>query len=332
MQIDAYAALEAKATLEPFTYEADDLDNYGAEVKISHCGVCHSDLHLVDNDWRWSKYPLIPGHEIVGEVTAVGTLADPSLVGKRVGIGWQRSSCLQCEWCITGQEELCADMVNTTGNNYGGFAQKIIVDSRFVHVIPDALSNDNAAPLLCAGVTVYSPLVRYATSRSRVGIVGIGGLGHLGLQFANKMGCHVTAFSRGDAKRDESLELGAHEFVNTNDSNAMKKARGSLDVIIATVPANIDWTPYLRTLRPNAILVSAGAASGTSEIHLGRLGNNQAIAGTSIGGRQMMRDMLDFAARTNVRTWTEVLPFDSVNTALDRLRDNDVRYRFVLEN
>lgn len=332
MEINAYAAQEAKAPLEPFHYTADDLENYGAEIAISHCGVCHSDLHLVDADWSSGVFPMVPGHEIIGTVKSVGALADESLVGQRVGIGWQRGSCLHCEWCISGQENLCPQSVATCVRNYGGFAETVVLDSRFVHPIPETLPSETAAPLLCAGITVYSPLDRYATHSKRVGVVGIGGLGHIALQMANKMGCDVTAFSTSDSKRDEAQELGAHHFINGRDADAMKAARRSFDLIISTAPVNIDWTPYIRALRPNGTLCFVGAPSEPISFHAGMLFSNQSVAGSVIGGRQKMREMLDFSARHGIVAWSETLPMDGVNTALDRLRKNDVRYRFVLEN
>ena len=330
MQIHAYAAHIAKAPLEPFLYQAQDLGLFGADVEISHCGVCHTDLHLVDGDWG-NQYPIVAGHEIIGTVKAVGTAADSSLIGKRVGIGWQRSSCLHCEWCLSGQEELCNESVPTCVGNYGGFAERIIIDSRFVHLVPEKLDSVNAAPLLCAGVTVYSPLIRYAKNRSTVGVMGIGGLGHLALQFADKMGCEVMAFSSSDAKRDEAKELGADHYINSSDAAAMKAMRGTCDLIIVTAPFNVDFAPYMRALRPNGVLCFVAAPPEPISVNVGRLFDNQAIAGSSIGGRGMMGDMLNFAARHNIVAWTENLPMDGVNTALDRLRKNDVRYRFVLE-
>jgi uncharacterized zinc-type alcohol dehydrogenase-like protein len=264
-------------------------------------------------------------------VKAVGNAADASLIGKRVGIGWQRSSCLHCEWCLAGQEELCNDSIATCVDNYGGFAERIIIDSRFMHLLPEKLSSENAAPLLCAGITVYSPLIRYAKNRSRVGVMGIGGLGHLALQFANKMGCEVIAFSSSDAKRDEAKSLGAHHYINSSDAAAMKAMRRTCDLIIVTAPINVDFAPYIRALRPNGVLCFVGAPPEPISLNVGRLFDNQAIAGSSIGGRGMMGDMLNFSARHDIVAWTEKLPMDSLNTALERLRKNDVRYRFVLE-
>lgn len=332
MQIHAYAAPEAKAQLSPFTYEQDDLTAFEAEIEISHCGVCHSDLHLVDGDWgSMSQYPIVPGHEIIGTVTSVGSAADSTLIGKRVGIGWQKGSCLHCDTCITGQEQFCNDKKLTCVRSYGGFAEKIVVDSRFATVIPDSISSDNAAPLLCAGITVFSPLMHYANSNSHVGVIGIGGLGHLALQFANKMGCDVTAFSTTEAKKDEAIQLGAENFINGKDATAMKAMRNTCDVIIATAPANIDWTPYVSALRSNGVLCFVGIPSQPVSMPVGYIMPNKAIAGSSTGGRYEMRQMFEFAARHDIAAWTETLPMDSVNTALDRLRNNDVRYRFVFE-
>lgn len=332
MEINALAAQEAKAPVEPFTYEADAVAKFGAEIEITHCGVCHSDLHLLDGDWSSGQFPLVAGHEIIGMVKSVGSEADKSLVGQRVGIGWQRGSCLKCEWCISGQENVCAQSVATCVGNYGGFAEKVILDSRFVHPIPDKLDSVNAAPLLCAGITVYSPLTRYAKAGTRVGVMGIGGLGHLAIQYAHKMGCNVTAFSTRDSKRDEARQLGANQFINGKDEAAMKSVRNSLDVIIATAPVNIDWTPYINALRPGGTLCFVGAPPQPVPVLIGAILRNKQVAGSVIGGRQAMRDMLRFSALHDVVAWTEKMPMDSVNDALSRLRDNDVRYRFVLEN
>jgi uncharacterized zinc-type alcohol dehydrogenase-like protein len=333
MQINAYAAPQAKAPLEPYAYEAEDLGLFGAEIEISHCGLCHSDLHMLDGDWgkNYGTFPMVAGHEIIGTVKAVGSAADASLIGKRVGVGWQRSSCLNCEWCLSKQEQLCDNIEETCVNHYGGFAEKIITDSRFMHIIPDKLASDNAAPLLCAGITVYSPLVRYAKNSAQVGVVGIGGLGHLAVQFANKMGCEVLAFSSSDAKKDEAQELGAHHYVNSSNDAAMKAIRRSCDVIVATAPANVDWIPYLRALRPNGVLCFVAAPSEPISLNVARIFANQAISASSTGGRSEMREMLNFAARHEIKAWTETVPMDSANSALERLRKNDVRYRFVLE-
>lgn len=331
MTINCYAAHEARAPLERWQYAEADLDPHGVEIAISHCGICHSDVHLVDNDWKSSTYPLVPGHEIIGTVKAVGSAVSHLTVGQRVGVGWQRTACLNCEQCMTGFEQQCDHSQDTCVGNYGGFAERIRTDSRFAFPIPDGLASETAAPLLCAGVTVYSPLSRYAKHTSRVGVIGIGGLGHLALQFAAKMGCEVTAFSSTAAKEDEARHFGASRFVASADSDAMKGIRGSLDVIISTVTANLKWSDYLRALRTNGVLCFVGVPGERVSLHVGGLMDNQAnVTASGIGGRGIMTQMLDFAARHNIVAQTEVLPMDNVNDALDRLRRNDVRYRFVL--
>jgi uncharacterized zinc-type alcohol dehydrogenase-like protein len=331
--IRALAAAAAKTPLAPIEYDPGELGVYDVEIKITHCGVCHSDLHLVDGDWN-QEFPKVPGHEIIGTVTRAGAAVDAALIGRRAGVGWQRGACMACEWCLHGEENICPDSVATCDDgNYGGFAERIQIDSRFVHVIPDGMDSVNAAPLLCAGITVYEPLRRFeANATTRVGVVGIGGLGHMALQFADKLGCHVTAFSSSDAKRDEAQQLGADDYINTSDAANLKQARRSQDLVIVTATANLDWKNYVRVLRPNGILCFVSAPDAPLSVPIGWLmGDHRSVTGSSIGGRARMREMLAFAAQHNITAWTETLPFDSVNTALERLRNNDVRYRFVLE-
>lgn len=330
--IQAYAAASAGTPLERFDYDPAPLGPHDVEVGITHCGLCHSDLHLVDGDWGRMPYPMVPGHEIVGVVASAGAGVAPGLVGRRVGIGWQRGSCLDCEYCLSGQEPQCDQSQDTCIGHHGGFARAIRLDHRFCHPIPDGLPSEAAAPLLCAGITVYAPLRRYGVdANSRVGVVGIGGLGHLAVQFADRMGAHVTAFSSGDAKREQAHELGADVYINSRDGGAMRTTRKSLDILVVTAPADLDWLEYLKALRPNGVLAFVAATSTPVPIPASLLIDRQlAVTGSSIGGRAVMREMLDFSARHAVRPWTETLPFAQVNTALERLRRNDVRYRFVL--
>jgi alcohol/geraniol dehydrogenase (NADP+) len=331
--IHAFVAHAPQQTLEKWSYEPADLGLLEAEVLISHCGVCHSDLHIVQGDWG-GKFPVVPGHEIVGEIVALGAGADATLMGKRVGIGWQCGACMNCEWCLHGEENLCSQSQAVCfRGHYGGFAERVRVDSRFCHVIPDALNSENVAPLLCAGITVYAPLRRYAQGGTwRVGIVGIGGLGHLGVQYAKAMGADVTAFTTSPSKADEARQLGANRVVITTQPDALRDIRASLDCLLVTVNASLDWLAYAKTLRPNGVMCFVGAAEDNVNIPIGSLVNRQwVITGGSIGGRPDMRDMLQFSAQHGITAWTERLPMDSVNLALERLKKNDVRYRFVLE-
>jgi len=330
-RVDAYAAHEPGASLTSFDYEPDVLGPHDVEIEITHCGICHSDLHLIDNDWQSSAYPLVPGHEIVGTIAQRGALITHVDVGERVGVGWQCGSCLQCEWCERGDENLCASIAETCVGRPGGFADRIRVDGRFAFSIPDALSSELAAPLLCGGITVYSPLQQHARPQSRVGVIGIGGLGHLAIRFARAMGCEVTAFSSTAAKEEEARAHGAHHFVSSIDDTALKGQRESLDLVISTVNSPLNWNRYVSALRPNGVLSFVGALAEPVTIHTGMLmARRRSVTSSPIGGRSTMREMLDFAARHTVGAQVETLPMSEVNTALDRLRRNDVRYRFVL--
>lgn len=328
------AAHAAGAQLVPYKYDPGDIAANDVAVKISHCGVCHSDLHLVDNDWGISRYPFIPGHEIVGTITEIGTAVRDRKVGERVGIGWQADSCGICEWCRKGEEHLCPKAQPTCVGRHGGFADYIRVNSRFAIPVPEILDSENVAPLLCAGITVYSPLRNYlARPSSRIGIVGIGGLGHLGLQFARAFGCEVTAFSTSKEKEEEARTLGAHYFVNTRDTGALKKVAGSFDLILSTVFADQDFQGFIGALRPkgNLVLLAAGHTPiqfpGSSLISA-----NKTIAGSSTGSPSDLNEMLDVAARHDIQAFTERFAMKDVNTAFTKLKKNQVRYRAVLAN
>ncbi|MFW5691680.1 MAG: NAD(P)-dependent alcohol dehydrogenase [Chloroflexota bacterium] len=329
----AYAAGQAGQPLEPTTYEPPPLGPFDVEVRITHCGICHSDVHILDGDWG-SHFPAIAGHEIVGMVTQKGDLVRGLDVGQRVGVGWQCGSCMDCEWCVRGDTNLCPDSVATCRGRPGGFADHIRVDGRFAYAIPDVLDSVNAAPLLCGGITVYAPMRRLGmTAATRVGVIGIGGLGHLALQFASRFGCEVTAFSSSPDKAAEARGFGATAFVNSRDDAALKSVRGSLDLIICTVNVNLNWGRYLQALRPEGTLVLLGAIPEAMDIRSGMLVSGQkTITGGVIGNRAAMREMLDFAARTGIAAQTETLPMASVNAGLDRVRSNQARYRVVLVN
>jgi uncharacterized zinc-type alcohol dehydrogenase-like protein len=334
MSINAYATPAAKKPLEKFQYEPKELGPHDIEVKITHCGLCHSDIHLIDNDWQISEYPLVPGHEIIGAVTAVGSEVTSFEQGQRVGIGWQRSSCLRCEWCLKGQENLCPEQQATCVGHHGGFAEMIRADSRFAYAIPDELESENAGPLLCGGITVYSPLRNYGVKPwMKVGVIGIGGLGHLALQFARAIGCEVTAFSSTPEKETEAKSFGAHRFIASKEKGALEKAANSLDFIINTVFAGLDWAAYLNVLRPNGKLCFVGAPPTPIRIFaFPLLVGQKSICGSVIGSRSAIREMLDLAARHGIKTKTEIVPMDQVNAVITKVRENKARYRMVLVN
>jgi uncharacterized zinc-type alcohol dehydrogenase-like protein len=332
--IQGLAAHAAGAQLLSFRYSPGDLGPYDIEVRVSHCGVCHSDIHLIDNDWGLSRFPLVPGHEIVGAVTALGSNVHGHSLGERVGIGWQADSCGICEWCRSGDEHLCPKAQPTCIGRHGGFADIVRVNSRFAIPVPDALDSLNTAPLLCGGVTVYSPLRNHgARPSSRVGVIGIGGLGHLGLQFARAFGSEVTAFSTSKDKEAEALALGAHIFVNTRETASLKKLARSFDLILSTVSADQDLQHFIDALRPKGTLVILGSGPSPLQVSgFSLIGGERSLAGSNIGSPRDLREMLEVAARHNIKAVTESFAMKDANTAVDRVKKNQVRYRAVLSS
>src|ERR1700735_4903849 len=333
-EIHGFAVHAAGAHLLAYKYDPGELATHEVEIKISHCGVCHSDVHLIDNDWGISRYPFIPGHEIVGTVTLTGSAVRDLKVGQRVGIGWQGDSCGLCEWCRQGDENLCAKAQPTCVGRNGGYADAIRVNSRFAIPVPEVLESENVAPLLCGGITVYSPLRNLlARPASRVGVVGIGGLGHLGLQFARAFGCEVTAFSTSKDKEAEARELGAHNFVNTRATGALKKVAGSFDFLLSTVSADQDWQGYVNALRPKGMMCVVGVPPSPLQIQaFSLLGQQKAISGSPTGSPRDLHEMLDVAARHGVKAITERFAMAKANDAVTKVKKNQVRYRAVLAN
>jgi alcohol/geraniol dehydrogenase (NADP+) len=333
-QIQGLAAHAAGAELLPFRYDPGKLGLNEVEIAISHCGVCHSDLHLIANDWGISQYPFIPGHEIIGTVTAAGPEVRSLEIGQHVGLGWQSNSCGHCEWCMKGMENLCAASEGTCVHRHGGYADSVRANARFVVPIPDSLDSETTAPLLCGGVTVYNPMrINGINPSSRVGVVGIGGLGHLAIQFARVFGAEVTAFSTSVAKEEEARALGAHHFVNTRESKAMKDVTGLLDFIITTVNADQDWGTFIQALRPNGTFWFVGVPPSPVSVHAFPLiAGQRAIGGSPVGSPSRIREMLDVAARHGVKATTELFPMSKANEAIDKVRKSKVRYRAVLAN
>ncbi|HEY0796924.1 MAG TPA: NAD(P)-dependent alcohol dehydrogenase [Acidisarcina sp.] len=331
-QIHGFAAHAAGAQLVPFKYDPGELGAHDVEIQVTHCGVCHSDIHLIDNDWGMSQYPFIPGHEIIGKITKLGSAVKMMAAGDRVGVGWQADSCGHCEWCRRGEENLCAQMVGVCVHRNGGYADAVRVNSRFAIPIPAGLDSENAAPLLCGGITVYNPIRHNGVSpTSRVGIIGIGGLGHLALQFARAFGADVTALSTSEGKEAEALALGAHHFVNTRDSKNLKNLAGHFDFILSTVNADQDWPLYIAALRPTGRFVFVGAPPGPATFPVFPLiSGRKSISGSPIGSPQQLREMLDVAERHGIKAKTERFAMDKVNDALAKVRKNKIRYRAVL--
>jgi len=332
--IQGFAAHAAGAQLLPYKYEPGDLKPNEVEVSISHCGICHSDVHLIDNDWGISQYPFILGHEVVGTVAAIGSAVRDRSVGQRVGIGWQADSCGICEWCLQGDEHLCAQSQPTCIGRNGGYAGAIRVNSKFAIPVPEALASEGTGPLLCGGITVYSPLrnlnVRPA---SRVAVIGIGGLGHMALQFARAFGADVTAISTSKDKEAEARSLGANNFVDSHESSAIKALAGSFDVILNTANADQDWQAYVNALRPKGTLVFLGVPPKPIKLQAFPLiAGQRAVCGSPTGSPRDLHEMLQVAARHQVKAMTELFPMDKCNEAIALVKKNKVRYRAVLSN
>jgi uncharacterized zinc-type alcohol dehydrogenase-like protein len=329
----AYAAHSAKTQLEPFSFDPGPLGSEEVEIEVSHCGICHSDLSMLDNDWGMSKYPFVPGHEVTG-ISALGEQAKGLEIGQRVGLGWFAHSCLSCHQCLSGDHNLCSTAQGTIVGRHGGFADRVRAQWTWVRPIPDGLDLAKAGPLLCGGVTVFAPfLIHNVPSTARVGVIGIGGLGHLALQFANKWGCEVHAFTTSDSKEAEAHQLGAHYVHNTKQEGALKKIAGSLDLIISTINANLDVSGLLDTLAPKGCLHNVGAVLDPLQVPaFGLIGGQKSVSGSPTGSPTAIDAMLEFSARHSIAPITETFPMSNVNDAMEHLRAGKARYRIVLTN
>lgn len=336
MKVIAYAAKSARAALEPYVYEAEPLGPDEVDVAITHCGICHTDVGMVDNEWGISNYPVVAGHEVVGVVMAIGVNVDRSRlsVGQRVGVGAISGSCMRCEWCEGGKQNVCPDRVDTVMRGHlGGFATHVRVSNwRFAYPIPDAIASEHAGPLLCAGTTVFAPLLRNGVSPvDKVAVVGIGGLGHLAIQYLAKWGCDVTAISSSREKEPEARDLGARHFIATNDAAELKKAINSFDFILSTVSADLPWDDYLAALRPQGKLCIVGVPPSAISVGVfSLLPAEKVIAGGIPGSLVETVQMLEFTARHGIKPIIETFPIADINRALDHVRHGRARYRAVL--
>ena len=332
MGIKGYAAKGPKQPLEPFEYEPGPLGRHEVEVKVSHCGICHSDLAMIDNDWGFTAYPLVPGHEVVGTISSVGSDVEGVEVGRRVGVGWHCGSCGHCEWCRRGVESLCAQERATIVHHHGGWAESVRCDAKFALPIPEAIESAVAGPFMCAGSTVFTPMARFGvTPTMRAAVVGIGGLGHLAVQFLAAFGCEVTAISSTHSKDGEAREMGATRFLATKGTDELKEAAGSFDFIISTVGADLPWDDYVAALRPQGRLVLVGIPDAALKITPFPLLYEKSVSGGQCGGPTDTAAMLDFAARSGVRPIVERFKMADINQAIDHVRAGKPRYRVVLE-
>jgi uncharacterized zinc-type alcohol dehydrogenase-like protein len=332
--IKAYAAFEAGGKLQPFAYDPGALGSEDVEIQVESCGICHSDLSMIDNEWGFSQYPLVPGHEVVGTIVDVGSSVRTLQIGQRVGLGWFSRSCMDCEWCVSGNHNLCLTAEGTIVGRYGGFADRVRAHHNWVLPLPEELDPAAAGPLFCGGITVFNPILQFNIKPvDRVGVIGIGGLGHMAIGFLRAWGCDVTAFSSSPDKEAEAKQMGANHFVNSRNLEALQAVSGTFDVILSTVNVDLDWDIYIAALRPMGRLHFVGAAPNpVSSTIFPMLLGQKSISGSPLGSPTSAGKMLDFAARHQVVPIVEYFNFDRINEALDRLRSGKARYRIVLQH
>lgn len=327
-----WAAMNPGAALEQIEYQAGPLLPDQVQVRIESCGICHSDLSMIHNDWGNSTYPLVAGHEVVGTIEACGDHVRGLKTGDRVGIGWFAGSCLSCSSCLSGRHQLCAHSEQTIVGRHGGFADRIRVNWEWATLLPPTLDHETAGPLFCGGITVFAPILDFGVKPThRVGVVGIGGLGHLALQFLNKWGCEVTAFTSSESKADEARGLGAHHVVGTRDTEALAKIAGSIDFLLVTVNVPLPWDSYLAALAPDGRLHFVGAVLEPVPVHpFALIGARKSVSGSPLGSPATVATMLDFCARHHIAPVVETFPMNDINTALDHLRSGRARHRIIL--
>ena len=339
--IPAYAAATAKSPLAPYTIERREPRANDVVIDIAYCGVCHSDIHQARDEWGGSIFPMVPGHEIVGHVTALGSAATKFKVGDAVGVGCFVDSCRECGQCHAGEEQYCDNGMVATYNardkdgapTYGGYSTRIVVDENYVLRIPDGVPLDRAAPLLCAGITTYSPMRHYGVKAGdRVAVVGLGGLGHMAVKFGVALGAHVTVLSTSESKRADALALGAHAFAATRDAETFKRLAGSFDFIIDSVSAPHDYNAYLGLLKVDGCMILLGVPDQPAPVSaFSLIMRRRKLAGSLIGGIAETQEMLDFCAEHGIASDIEVIRMDQVNDAYERMLRADVRYRFVID-
>ena len=330
----AYAASEAKSELKPFEYEPGALASNDVQIKVETCGICHSDLSMLNNDWGISQFPLVPGHEVIGIVESLGAQVKHLKIGQRVGVGWFSNSCMTCEWCVGGEHNLCESTEGIIVGRHGGFADRVRTDATWAIPIPDGINPESAGPLMCGGITVFNPILQFNIKPTdHVGIIGIGGLGHMALKFLHSYGCELTAFSSNEEKENDAKIFGANHFVNSSDSNSLEKIAGSLDFIISTVNVALDWPSYINVLRPKGRLHIVGAVMEPLPIPLfPLLFGQKSVSASPLGSPFTAGVMLEFAARHKIEPLVETYPIDKVNEAMEKLRSGKTRYRLVLKN
>lgn len=329
----AYAVDSAGGAFKAVEVDLGALGRDDVEIEVSHCGICHSDLSMLNNDWQMTQYPFVPGHEVVGTIVATGEGVGSLKVGQRVGLGWFSGSCRTCHRCMSGDHNLCALRAQTIVGRHGGFAERVRCQKTWAIPLPETLDPAKAGPLFCGGITVFNPIVQFGVRPTdRVGVVGIGGLGHLAIQFLRAWGCHVVAFTSTEGKGEEAMRMGAHEVVGSRDSAAIEKLVDTLDFILVTANAPLAWESFIGALGPKGRLHVVGVPPEPIPAHAFSLISGQkSISGSPLGSPATTATMLDFCARHSIEPVCEMFPMSRVNEAMERLKSGQARYRVVLE-
>lgn len=333
MPIKAYAVKKAKGKFEAFQYDPGKLGKDQVDIAVDFCGICHSDLSMLNNDWGITKYPFVGGHEVIGKIAAVGENVEHLKVGQTVGLGWYSKACMLCPQCLGGDHNLCDNSESTIVGRYGGFADKVRANKECVIPLPDGLDPVTSGPMFCGGITVFNPIIQNdIKSTDRVGVVGIGGLGHLAVQFLKAWGCEVTAFSSTPEKEKEAKQLGAQNFVSSTNASALKRLSNSFDMILVAVNVDLDWMAYINLLKAKGKLHFVGAVGSVNIPVFPLISGQKSLGGSPVGSPATIVKMLEFAQRHKIAPVTETFPMSRINEAFERLHSGKTRYRLVLKN
>ncbi len=332
INVNAYAAQSAGSELVKFEYELPKIGNEQVDIKVHYCGLCHSDLSMINNEWGLTQYPLVPGHEIVGEVTALGSEVKGLNVGDKVGMGWFSQSCMHCNQCMDGKQHLCGSAEGTIVGRHGGFADVVRGHWSWATLLPEGIDMAKAGPLFCGGITVFNPIVLSGVKPTdKVGVIGIGGLGHIALKFLKAWGCEVTAFTN-KSKTEALKKMGAHNVVDSTDSKDLESIAGTLDFILNTTNVKLDWNSYLNTLAPQGKLHTVGAVLEPMEIPaFSLIGGEKSVGGSPLGSIALTRKMLEFCVRHDIYPTVEEFKMEDINEAIKHLEDGKARFRVVLK-
>ena len=334
MKINGYAATGQKAKLIPYSYDLGEIGSEQVDIKVFYCGICHSDLSMINNDWGMTQYPIVPGHEIIGEVIAIGNAVKNVGVGDKVGLGWMSASCMSCEQCMDGEHHLCSKSEATIVGRNGGFADKVRGHWSWAIPLPEGIDMSKAGPLLCGGITVFNPIILAGVKPTdKVGVIGIGGLGHMAVKFLKHWGCEVIAFSSNPNKKKAILNMGASQVIDSTSPEELESITGKLNFILNTTNVSLDWNSYLTALAPKGRFHTVGAVLEPMAIPaFSLIMGEKSVGGSPIGSPALTKTMLDFCVRHNIYPDVEEFPMEKVNEAIEHLENGKARFRIVLKN